>query len=50
MRKAEIQSEKQPIHQSPIFYSIAFVSVNFNIVLSTTLLYYNNRVFQNTRD
>lgn len=48
--KAEIQSKKQPIPQSAISHSIAFVSVNFNIVLSTTLLYYSNRVFQNTTD
>lgn len=36
------------IPQLTVSYILAFVSVNFYIVLSTTMLCYDNRDFQNT--
>lgn len=45
MGKVGIQSEKQQssfIPQLTVSYILAFVSMNFNIVVSTTLLCYNN--------
>lgn len=50
MGKAEIQSEKQPYPAAACFLHPCLCVYEFQYLLSTTMLSYNNRVFPNTMD